>query len=236
MRDARAGGTGSNRRDRRSSWSLPGRQACCWYRSGTLATSVAPVRAGSRLQPRSRRAAVGRRLRRGEGGIGRLADVPTSRLPDPAHIRAPGPTPPAQLRFSVEHWAAFWANPHPELVARIGTADVVGYWPGEAEPVRGTMQYQRRIARVPPGARPGRSRSARTSGAVGGASEVRNGRYVRCRSRSDAEPGWRTRRCPRNQPCHAEGTSHLVDVTPRDGMRPSAGARQLPRRVDTGRD
>lgn len=55
---------------------------------------------------------------------------------------------PAQLRFSVDHWAAFWASPHPELAGRIVTPDVVGYWPGDAEPIHGVTQYKRRIASV----------------------------------------------------------------------------------------
>lgn len=54
----------------------------------------------------------------------------------------------AQLRFSIEHWAAFWANPHPELAGRVVTPDVEGYCPGDAEPVRGVTQYKRRIARL----------------------------------------------------------------------------------------
>jgi SnoaL-like polyketide cyclase len=55
---------------------------------------------------------------------------------------------PSQLRFSVDHWAAFWANPHPELAGRILTPDVVGHWPGDAAPVRGVTQYKLRIARM----------------------------------------------------------------------------------------
>lgn len=52
------------------------------------------------------------------------------------------------LRFSIEHWAAFWANPHPELAARVVTPDVVGYCPGDTEPARGVTQYKQRIARL----------------------------------------------------------------------------------------
>jgi SnoaL-like polyketide cyclase len=54
----------------------------------------------------------------------------------------------AQLRFSVDHWAALWASPHPELAGRVVTPDVVAYWPGDAEPARGVTQYKRRIAHV----------------------------------------------------------------------------------------
>lgn len=60
----------------------------------------------------------------------------------------PAPTGRAQLRFSVEHWAALWARPHPALAGRVVTPDVVGYWPGDAGPVRGVTQYKQRIARV----------------------------------------------------------------------------------------
>jgi ketosteroid isomerase-like protein len=54
------------------------------------------------------------------------------------------------LRFTVEHWAALWARPHPELAARVVTPDVVGYCPGDddTDPVRGVTQYKRRIARL----------------------------------------------------------------------------------------
>jgi hypothetical protein len=55
---------------------------------------------------------------------------------------------PAKLRFSVDHWAAFWANPHPDLAAHVVTPDVIGHWPGDAEPVRGVTEYKRRIARI----------------------------------------------------------------------------------------
>jgi ketosteroid isomerase-like protein len=55
---------------------------------------------------------------------------------------------PSSLRLSIEHWAALWANPHPELAARVVTPDVVGYCPGDTEPVRGVTQYKQRIARV----------------------------------------------------------------------------------------
>jgi SnoaL-like domain len=53
---------------------------------------------------------------------------------------------PTQPRFSVERWAALWASPHPELAGRVVTPDVVGYWAGDARPVRGVTQYKQRIA------------------------------------------------------------------------------------------
>lgn len=55
---------------------------------------------------------------------------------------------PPPLRFSIDHWVAFWANPHPELAARVVTPDVVGYCPGDDEPARGVTQYKERIARL----------------------------------------------------------------------------------------
>jgi SnoaL-like domain len=54
----------------------------------------------------------------------------------------------SRLRFSIEHWAAFWANPHPDLAGRIVTPDVVGHCPGDAETVRGATRYKRRVARL----------------------------------------------------------------------------------------
>jgi len=54
----------------------------------------------------------------------------------------------AQLRFSIEHWAAFWDSPHPDLAGRVVTPDVVGHCPGDTEPARGVTQYKQRIARL----------------------------------------------------------------------------------------
>lgn len=48
--------------------------------------------------------------------------------------------------WSVDSFAAFWKKPNPALVARALTSDVVGYWPGAAEPVRGKDAYVQRIA------------------------------------------------------------------------------------------
>lgn len=52
------------------------------------------------------------------------------------------------LRFSVEHWAAIWANPHPDLAGRVVTPDVLAAWPGDPEPLRGVTAYKRRIAHL----------------------------------------------------------------------------------------
>jgi ketosteroid isomerase-like protein len=54
----------------------------------------------------------------------------------------------APLRFSIEHWAAFWDNPHPDLAGRVVTPDVVGHCPGDTEPARGVTQYKQRITRL----------------------------------------------------------------------------------------
>src|SRR4051812_37038659 len=53
-----------------------------------------------------------------------------------------------QQGFSVETFARFWADPDPALVPAAVTTDVVGYWPGAAEPARGPAEYTRRIAEV----------------------------------------------------------------------------------------
>jgi len=53
-----------------------------------------------------------------------------------------------QPAWSVEAFAAFWANPDPALVPPILTEDVVGYWPGRDEPVRGRDDYTRCIAAI----------------------------------------------------------------------------------------
>jgi ketosteroid isomerase-like protein len=57
-------------------------------------------------------------------------------------------SPVTPLNFSIEHWAAFWANPHPELAGRLVTPDVVVHWPGDPEPVRGVTRYKQRLADV----------------------------------------------------------------------------------------
>ena len=49
-------------------------------------------------------------------------------------------------RFSAEMWAAFWAAPEMSSGADILADDIVGYWPGDTEPVRGPAAYQAKIA------------------------------------------------------------------------------------------
>jgi hypothetical protein len=57
-------------------------------------------------------------------------------------------TTPPQTGFSVDSFAQFWAHPDPSLVRHAVHADVVGYWPGTAEPVVGLVAYADRIAKV----------------------------------------------------------------------------------------
>ena len=45
-------------------------------------------------------------------------------------------------------WAAFWAAPEMSSGADILADDIVGYWPGETEPVRGLAEYQTKIAEL----------------------------------------------------------------------------------------
>ncbi|PEG35931.1 polyketide cyclase [Mycolicibacterium agri] len=43
-------------------------------------------------------------------------------------------------------WAAFWAAPTVDRIGDILADDIVGYWQGEPEPVRGREAYADRIA------------------------------------------------------------------------------------------
>ena len=51
-------------------------------------------------------------------------------------------------RFSAEMWAAFWDAPNMSLGQDILADDIVGYWPGDHEPVRGLSAYQGKIAEL----------------------------------------------------------------------------------------
>jgi SnoaL-like polyketide cyclase len=53
-----------------------------------------------------------------------------------------------QKGWSVEAFEAFWSKPDPSLVPGALTEDVVGYWTGRAEPVRGREAYTRCIAEL----------------------------------------------------------------------------------------
>jgi hypothetical protein len=48
--------------------------------------------------------------------------------------------------FSPEFWAAFWAAPSMAHGMDILADDIIGYWPGDNEPVRGFEAYTRKIA------------------------------------------------------------------------------------------
>lgn len=53
----------------------------------------------------------------------------------------------ASPRFSAQVWAAFWAEPQLTAdAAGVLAPDIVGYWPGTAEPVRGLEAYVGKIA------------------------------------------------------------------------------------------
>jgi hypothetical protein len=46
---------------------------------------------------------------------------------------------------TVQGFAAFWANPNPAVLPPALAHDVVGYFPGDPEPVRGVADYVARI-------------------------------------------------------------------------------------------
>ena len=50
--------------------------------------------------------------------------------------------------FSAEMWAAFWAAPDVSRVEDILADDIVGYWQGVPEPVRGRAAYVGKIAEL----------------------------------------------------------------------------------------
>lgn len=54
----------------------------------------------------------------------------------------------ATQRFSVEVFAAFWAAPDMSRGMEILADDIVGYWPGDREPVRGFEAYTQKIADI----------------------------------------------------------------------------------------
>ena len=51
-------------------------------------------------------------------------------------------------RFSPEFFAAFWAAPSMSHSMDILADDIVGYWPGDPEPVRGYEAYTQKIADI----------------------------------------------------------------------------------------
>ena len=48
--------------------------------------------------------------------------------------------------FSAQLWAAFWAAPDLSRGMNILAEDIVGYWPGDPEPVQGVEAYTEKIA------------------------------------------------------------------------------------------
>jgi hypothetical protein len=51
----------------------------------------------------------------------------------------------AERPVTVEMFARFWANPDPSVLPVALAKDVVGYFPGDREPVRGVAAYIARI-------------------------------------------------------------------------------------------
>ena len=51
-------------------------------------------------------------------------------------------------KFSAEMFAAFWAAPDLSRGMDILADDIIGYWPGDAEPVRGIEAYTAKIAEL----------------------------------------------------------------------------------------
>jgi SnoaL-like domain len=51
-------------------------------------------------------------------------------------------------KFSAQIWAAFWAAPDLSRGMNILADDIVGYWPGNPEPVRGVEAYTAKIAEL----------------------------------------------------------------------------------------
>ena len=54
----------------------------------------------------------------------------------------------AAPKFSAEVFAAFWAAPTMSRGFDILADDIVGYWPGDPEPVRGIEAYTAKIAEI----------------------------------------------------------------------------------------
>jgi hypothetical protein len=69
-----------------------------------------------------------------------MTDIETT----PAGTRADSSAP----KFSAELFAAFWAAPDLSRGLDILAEDIVGYWPGDAEPVRGIEAYTAKLAEI----------------------------------------------------------------------------------------
>ncbi len=53
---------------------------------------------------------------------------------------------PTTPKFSAEMFAAFWAAPDMSHGMEVLADDIIGYWPGDIEPVRGFQAYTQKIA------------------------------------------------------------------------------------------
>jgi hypothetical protein len=53
---------------------------------------------------------------------------------------------PTTPKFSAELFAAFWAAPDMSHGMEVLADDIIGYWPGDNEPVRGFQAYTQKIA------------------------------------------------------------------------------------------
>jgi SnoaL-like domain len=51
-------------------------------------------------------------------------------------------------RWTVDGFAAFWANPQAHLVTPVLTPDVRGYWPWSSVPVQGVSEYIEYIEKI----------------------------------------------------------------------------------------
>jgi hypothetical protein len=93
---------------------------------------VPPLGAETRLLRRAR----SKRLTPG----GTVTDIQSA----PASTHADSGAP----RFSAELFAAFWAAPDLSRGLNILAEDIIGYWPGDPEPVRGFEAYTAKIAEL----------------------------------------------------------------------------------------
>ncbi len=55
---------------------------------------------------------------------------------------------PHTARWSLERYQAFWEKPDLSMMPDVLTQDIVGYWPGSPEPLRGLESYTARIAQL----------------------------------------------------------------------------------------
>lgn len=53
-----------------------------------------------------------------------------------------------RIPFSADVWAAWWADPDLATGGDVLADDIVGYWPGDPDPVRGIEPYTAKIAEL----------------------------------------------------------------------------------------